>query len=139
MDFNRARQKARLSRLLGGIASRPNALLSLSEAKQGYGYAGQVRSRVEQICLARIVGSVNRSHDFDRDFNPLTNATRERWERINQAFMNGEILPPVSLQKLGDDYFVEDGHHRISVARLNGAAYIDAQVTEFVCASDVAA
>ncbi len=38
-------------------------------------------------------------------------------------------LPPVDLIQLGDTYFVRDGHHRISVARALGYAYIDANVT----------
>jgi hypothetical protein len=35
----------------------------------------------------------------------------------------------VNLVKVGDDYFVIDGHHRISVARVFGAATIAAVVT----------
>jgi hypothetical protein len=113
--------------------------MPLAEAKDGASYAGQIRHSLQQVCLACIAGSVNRVRDFDRDFNPLREFTRQRWERINSAFLEGEILPPVSLQKLGDNYFVKDGHHRISVARYHGAAFIDAEVTEFVCAGEVAA
>jgi len=36
----------------------------------------------------------------------------------------------VDLVKVGDIYFVKDGHHRISVARAQGQAFVDAQVTE---------
>lgn len=139
MDFERARQRAALNRLLGTILARSNSLTSLAEAKQGYAFAGQARSRLQQVHLARIVGSVNRTRDFDRNFNPLTNVTRQRWERVNQAFRDGVLLPPVSLQKLGDNYYVKDGHHRISVARHHGATFIDAEVTEFVCATEMAA
>ena len=39
-------------------------------------------------------------------------------------------LPPVDLIKIGDDYFVRDGNHRVSVARVRGQEYIDAFVTE---------
>ena len=38
-------------------------------------------------------------------------------------------LPPVSLVQVGGCYFVEDGHHRISVARALGETVIDAEVT----------
>jgi hypothetical protein len=34
----------------------------------------------------------------------------------------------VALIQVGDVYFVRDGHHRISVARALGQAYIDAKV-----------
>jgi len=50
--------------------------------------------------------------------------------RVDLAFHQGKDLPPVSLYKLGDAYFVEDGNHRISVARFHGAEWIDADVTE---------
>jgi hypothetical protein len=38
-------------------------------------------------------------------------------------------LPPVDLIELGDVYFVNDGHHRISVAKMLGQREIEAQVT----------
>jgi hypothetical protein len=38
-------------------------------------------------------------------------------------------LPPVELIQVGDVYFVRDGHHRISVARMMGQDSIDAEVT----------
>jgi hypothetical protein len=38
-------------------------------------------------------------------------------------------MPPVELIRVGDVYFVRDGHHRVSVARALGQAYIDAEVT----------
>jgi hypothetical protein len=55
----------------------------------------------------------------------------ERWKRIDRAFHRGEELPPVSLYKIGDSYFVADGNHRVSVARYHGVEWIDAEVTEF--------
>jgi hypothetical protein len=41
-----------------------------------------------------------------------------------------EELPPVSLFKIGDAYFVNDGNHRVSVARQQGVEMIDAEVVE---------
>jgi hypothetical protein len=41
-----------------------------------------------------------------------------------------EELPPVSLYKIGDAYFVQDGNHRVSVARQQGVDMLDAEVTE---------
>jgi hypothetical protein len=37
----------------------------------------------------------------------------------------------VSLYKLGDAYFVEDGNHRVSVARYHGVPDVEADVTEW--------
>ncbi len=39
-------------------------------------------------------------------------------------------LPPIDVYKIGDAYFVQDGNHRVSVARQFGANYIQAHVTE---------
>jgi hypothetical protein len=38
------------------------------------------------------------------------------------------VLPPVSLVQVGDEYFVRDGHHRISVAKAFGQETIEARV-----------
>ena len=44
-------------------------------------------------------------------------------------------MPPVVLYKVGEIYFVVDGHHRVSVAREQGQLFIDAEVRE--CATKV--
>jgi hypothetical protein len=43
----------------------------------------------------------------------------------------------VSLYKIGDAYFVEDGNHRVSVARYQGVEMLDAEITEFRARSSV--
>jgi hypothetical protein len=139
MDYEKARRRAVLNRFLGVMHLKSgSSLISLAEAKRGYAYAGQAHGGMQQIPVDRIVGSIDRADEFDRDFNPLTAATRARWERVNRAYLNDVILPPIVVQKMGDDYFVRDGHHRVSVARYHGAAYIDAEVTEFLCACQAA-
>ena len=52
----------------------------------------------------------------------------ERWKRIDRAFHRGQELPLVVLYKVGDAYLVEDGNHRVSVARYQGVQWIDAEV-----------
>lgn len=39
-------------------------------------------------------------------------------------------LPPIDVYKVGDDYYVIDGHHRVSVARNLGRPTINARVVE---------
>jgi hypothetical protein len=73
---------------------------------------------------------VGRRSDFDRSFMPLRASAGQRWKRVDLAFHKGKNLPPVRLYKLGDAYFVEDGNHRVSVARFHGVGWIDADVTE---------
>ncbi|MBO0747808.1 MAG: hypothetical protein J2O47_05640, partial [Acidimicrobiaceae bacterium] len=77
-----------------------------------------------------IVGSVDRGRDFDREFRPTSNRSRERWQRIATAQRRGASMPPISVYRIGDMHFVRDGHHRVSVARALGWRTIEAEVTE---------
>jgi hypothetical protein len=43
-----------------------------------------------------------------------------------------ELLPPVDLVQVGDDYYVEDGHNRVAAALRASAAAIDADVTQLL-------
>ena len=70
---------------------------------------------------------------------PLRKASPERWKRIDRAFRAGAALPPVNLYQMGGSYFVQDGHHRVSVARFHGAEWIDAEVTNFMTPRPLAA
>ncbi len=78
------------------------------------------------------MGSVGRHTDFDRDFLPSKVVLEERWKRVDRAFHLGKDLPPVVLHKVGGAYFVEDGNHRVSVARYQEVEMIDAEVVEFL-------
>ena len=69
--------------------------------------------------------------EFDRGFMPVSPGSGIRWKGVDLAFHRGKNVPPVKLYKLGNTYFVEDGNHRVSVARFQGAEMIDAEVTEF--------
>jgi hypothetical protein len=69
--------------------------------------------------------------EFDRSVLPANESVGERWKRIDRAFHRGEHFPPVELYKIGDVYFVVDGHHQVSVARYHGVPTVEAEVTEF--------
>lgn len=51
---------------------------------------------------------------------------------MDRALREGKQLPPVKLYKLGEQYFVEDGNHRVSVSRYRGFQMIEAEVTELL-------
>ena len=85
---------------------------------------------------SRVVGSVGKHDRFDEGFMPLSGSSSERWKRIDRAFRSGQELPPVTLYRLGEDYFVQDGHHRVSVYRFHGVEWLDAEVTEFRIPND---
>jgi hypothetical protein len=92
-----------------------------------------VRSRsyggLQDVAIDQICGSMDRIGDFDLRFHPLDDRLRGRWINIAMARFQAVPLPPVKLVQVGCCYFVEDGHHRISVARALGEAAIDAEVT----------
>lgn len=83
---------------------------------------------VQNVPLARIVGSESRAHDFDRDFAPLHPHSRERWVSVATLWAEGRTLPPVDLVQVGEEYYVLDGHHRVSVALAFGESEIAAWV-----------
>lgn len=85
--------------------------------------------RLEYVPIDQIVGSVGRSKDFTRDFWPRPRVNRQRWQQVDAAIRASVNLPPVELFRIGDVYFVNDGHHRISAAHVNGFAGIEAYVT----------
>ncbi|MBZ0308456.1 MAG: chromosome partitioning protein ParB, partial [Anaerolineae bacterium] len=68
-------------------------------------------------------------NDFDRNFHPLNETTENRWVWVATAMLRGVSLPPVELILMGNTYYVVDGHHRISVAKMLKYHYIDAIVT----------
>jgi hypothetical protein len=105
-------------------------MLPFEEVVEALGRVGQHDLGLRVVPLDAIVGSVDRTVDFDRGLRPTSARLRSRWERINAAQRRGEALPPVSLYKIGDLYFVRDGHHRVSVAKSLGRTDIDAYVTE---------
>ena len=107
-------------------------VLPYEEVVAALGYVGEHSAGKAVVPLDAIVGTVDRGRDFDRSFRPTTGRVRSRWEHIATAMRRGEAMPPVDLVRIGQIYFVRDGHHRVSVARALGRGDIDAMVTEVV-------
>ncbi len=131
-DFTRARRRAFLRRIKARLRRdlTCNRLLSFDEVKGSLGAFNQVYLGMRVVPVKKIVGSVNRYRDFDPAFLPTKASLETKWKRIDRAFHRAEELPPVSLYKIGDKYFVVDGNHRVSVARYQGVESIDAEVIE---------
>jgi hypothetical protein len=83
---------------------------------------------VQVIPVDQIVGSVDRVREFDPKFRPRTGLSRQRFERIDEAVRRGQPLPPIDVYRIGDIYFVRDGHHRVAVHRALDLAEIEADV-----------
>ena len=134
-DFSRARFKAFLNRAWAVVSGQPTRLLSYDDIKEKLHIGGPIYRGVKTVKVEQIVGSLNRYHQFDRAFLPVEDQLAARWQNIDLAFYKDISLPPVVLYKVGQVYFVVDGHHRVSVARNKGQEFIDAEVRE--CATKV--
>ena len=86
---------------------------------------------VRPIPLANVVGTDGKVGAFTRRFEPRHSFSRDRLRGLENAFPDGGF-PPIVAVKLGETYFVIDGHHRVSLARRHGGETIDADITEFV-------
>jgi hypothetical protein len=91
---------------------------------------------VMPVAIDDIVGTMRHPSQNTADFLPLPRLRgenwRARWQRITRAMDRLTVLPPVELVRVGDDYYVADGHNRVAAARRLGAAEIDADVTQLV-------
>ena len=128
-DFDRAHRTVRLRDLLALVTRRSNRLLSYHEVGRGDALGAVNYRGVRSVPIDRIVGSVERVDDFDRAFRPRKRHSSRRWQRVARAYFDGIGLPAVQLYEVGGNYYVQDGHHRISVARLYGQQFLDAEVT----------
>jgi hypothetical protein len=131
--FDRERRRRALSRLASRMrfeADDVSHMLPFEEVVAALGATSRHAAGEKVIPLDSIVGTVDRRRgDFDRSFRPSPN-TRGRWERIAEARKRGEAMPPIDVFQIGDLYFVQDGHHRVSVARAMGDKDINANVVE---------
>jgi hypothetical protein len=114
-----------------GLRARRDRLLELDEVERRLKPFGRRYLGVRQIPLDALVGTDSRASSFTRDFRPLHAFSRERMRSLAGAFADG-AFPPIVTVKLGEAYFVIDGHHRTALARRAGAEMIDADVTELI-------
>src|SRR3954451_12500984 len=132
--FARARRRQALSSIASRLRHEPDdvsVMLPFEEVVAALGRRSQRDLGVQRIGLESIVGTVDRRRgEFDRAFRPASPEVRGRWERIATARRRGETMPPIDVYRIGELHFVEDGHHRVSVARALGDTHIDAHAKE---------
>jgi hypothetical protein len=128
-DFHRARRRADLEKVVASLTGKSADLLSFEEVRKKVRGVRGSRRVLKDVPLDSIVGSVGRYEDFTRDFLPRRDSDKERWARVEILANQSAGLPPVELFQIGDAYFVNDGNHRVSVARQNGHSHIEAYVT----------
>lgn len=134
-DFSRARFKSFINSAFAVLSGKRNNLLSYDDIKEKLKIGGPIYRGMKTVLVNQITGSLNRYHEFDSAFLPKEDQLAGRWTKVDRAFYEDIHLPPVVLYKVGEVYFVVDGHHRVSVAREQGQEFIEAEVRE--CATRV--
>jgi hypothetical protein len=131
-SFPKARRKKavrRLSHLVGGNDTRE--LLPLDEVTRRLGLFQQSYVGIRQIPIDRIVGTVDRTRDLDRELLPRRSDVARKWRGVERAFPEGGF-PPIEVYEVDGSYFVIDGHYRVAVAKQRGATRIEAEVVRLV-------
>ncbi|MHB1355434.1 MAG: DUF4032 domain-containing protein [Anaerolineae bacterium] len=129
-DFDKALRVARLRQLWDRVTGHRSSLIPYDYLQHVVEVANRRYRGIQAVPLHQIIGSLDRSTDFDRSFLPIQVHSRSKWISVDAANLQGIALPPISLYKVGEAYFVVDGHHRVSVARRQGQTFIDAEITE---------
>lgn len=127
-SFKYSLWKARKDALLSKIWGEVPCLKSFGDFDEGSSHLRRSLG-VREIPIDKITGTVGRQDDFDGRFRPLKKHLRDRWVGIAVHFQDAG-WPPIEVFKVGEDYFVLDGHHRTSYARNAGIAFMEANVWE---------
>ena len=128
-EFWRLHRAATVRSLLNQLGRRPTHLCAFEEARRGAQLTTLGPRTLQEVPLRRVVGSVGRAFDYTPSFLPRRAGDEARWVRVRQA-VETSGLPPLELYRLGEDYFVQDGHHRVSVLRSLGVKTVEAYVIE---------
>ncbi|MFL7838566.1 MAG: hypothetical protein AB8I52_07240 [Candidatus Promineifilaceae bacterium] len=129
-DFRNARRRAAVRAVLGRFQGSSLELLSYEEVASQLRITGQVERGVRDIAVEKIVGSVGRYDEFDSAFLPKKDHDAQRWASVRAAASDPTKLPPIDVYQIDDAYFVIDGNHRVSIARLTGLEFIAAHIIE---------
>jgi hypothetical protein len=132
--FARERRRQALAKLGSRLRTAHDdvsVMLPFEDVVEALGRVGQRDLGLQTIRLDSVVGTVSRrGGEFDRRFRPASARVRRRWQSIAAARRRGKDMPPIGVYRVGELHFVEDGHHRVSVARAEGDVTIEAHVRE---------
>jgi hypothetical protein len=131
--------RAVVRRMIARVTGRSRGLLDLAVVRQAKTVQGIHERGCVTVEVSRILGSECRVCDFDSEFLPLSESGAHRWAGIYAARLCGTGLPAISLVQVSDAYFVRDGHHRVSVARVLGEQFIEANVQVWEVEGETAA
>jgi len=127
--FNQALEHGRLHRLWAKVTRQCFCLLDLDDTLKCSPAESSHYAGIRAVNIDRIRGTQGKADEFDAELNPTQARSRSRWMGVALQKLRGRNLPPVELIQIGDIYYIRDGHHRVSVSRAMGQAFIDAEVT----------
>ncbi|MBT8216977.1 MAG: hypothetical protein KJO17_09020 [Acidimicrobiia bacterium] len=128
--YARSRWHESMSRLVKTVrGQQPRTLLPLDDVQGRLQLFQQSYVGVRPIRVDQIIGSVDKSQDFDDKFRPRTDRVKRRWEQVERAFPRGDF-PPIEAYQIDKTFYVIDGHHRVGIAKARGIEFIDADITE---------
>jgi hypothetical protein len=136
-SFSAAKMRALRGSIFSILNPEKKEMLSFHDIRSLIKPKAEFYKGIQTVPLDKIVGSEGRYNDFNRAFLPKREHLRARWRSINIASLEDVYLPPIKLFKIGETYFVRDGNHRVSVARLRGQIDIDAEITEITSEIEV--
>lgn len=127
--FNRALQRGWFEQAKAVLLGWPNQLIDLNDTVLNIN--GRHALGLRTVMLSQIRATFGRVHDFDAQFYPRSERTRERWQSVAVARLQGTALPAITLIQVGQVHGVVDGHHRLSVAQALSQMEIEAEVTQW--------
>lgn len=130
-EFHQALQKGRREAFFYQTLSRPYCLTPFEIIKTRLYLVARLEKGRQEIQLAQILGSVGKPEFFTRSLWPLYSGLENRWTSIYELTMGSHGYSSIEVYKVKDKYFILDGHHRASVARVLGNKTIEAYVTEW--------
>ena len=130
-EFNRAKNKGFWETMFNLALGRRSHPLPLDNMIKGLSFEQTTYLGLQDIALKNIIGSVGHRHDFTQHFSPSAGYehSKERWRMIYTLAVSGAGFPPIEVYQVGPVYFVQNGHHRVSVASYLGWQTIQAYVT----------
>jgi hypothetical protein len=135
VSWNCARRGALIQKVVCAIKNCSVDLIPFEEVRNRLNLNQRLYRGVQEVELERIRGSVGRYRDFTSTFLPRSRHLRQRWQRVRAGIIS-HGMPPIEVCQVGDDYFVVDGNHRVSIARQEGWKTIEAYVYEYMLSDD---
>jgi hypothetical protein len=128
--FEDAWRRGQMNRFWKRLTGKQKMLLPFASIHSGLLHPSGFNQGIQEIPIKKIQGSLAQAPEFDRDFRPLHKNQRQRWANVWVLHMQ-KGWKPILVHKIDGIYFVEDGHHRISVARNLGLETIEASVIAY--------